>query len=72
MGGRRNGSCGDETMGGGGSEHKEKRRSMSQPLGEEWKGEQRKGRNQRHTRGHDANPLRSPETPANVTVGAIG
>lgn len=28
--------------------------------------------NQRHTRGHDANPLRSPETSANVTVRALG
>lgn len=29
-------------------------------------------RNQRHNRGHDANPLRSLETPANVTVRALG
>lgn len=29
-------------------------------------------RNQRHTRGHDANPLRSLETPTNVTVRAPG
>lgn len=29
-------------------------------------------RNQRHTRGHDANPLRSLETPTNVTIRAPG
>lgn len=63
-----NGGCGEQTAGGGewGERKKRDRWALRR---KEMRAEER--RNQRHTRGRDANPIRSLETPANVTVRAL-